>query len=301
MNTEARQDQAPISTGGRLRQARENLGLTQQAVARRLCLKISTVCDIEDDHANPNLASTFLRGYIRSYARLVNISEEEIIPMMAKEAPIKASQVAPMHRFSLGKTRQKRDGWLMGCTWLILFVVITLTGVWWWQNHQAQQKDIANIGNQSSSQLLQGDDATAVLLGDIVPQPPAETTPYLSSQAASASSEVIIPSSSPPQQRLNIPEPPTLPEAVAVEADGNTIVINFSGDCWLEAFDAYGKKLFGGIQHAGARLNLTGQAPYKLKIGAPAAVQIHYQGKPIDLSRFIRLNQVARLTVSASK
>ncbi len=59
------------------------------------------------------------------------------------------------------------------------------------------------------------------------------------------------------------------------------------------------------MQRKDGNLNLTGQAPYKLKIGAPAAVQIQYQGKPVvqiqyqgkpvDLSRFIRTNQVARL------
>lgn len=283
MNTEALQDQAPTTTGGRLRQARENMGLSQQAVAERLCLKVSTVRDIEDDHANPNLASTFLRGYIRSYARLVHISEEELMPMMAKQAPIKASKVAPMQSFSLGKTRKKRDDWLMGFTWLILFVVIGLTGAWWWQNHQAQQQDIANMADQSSAQLSQGDDATAVPLGDgadDVGQPPAVVSPSAPQSAAVAAT-------------------PAAPEAGAADANGNALVMNFTGDCWLEVFDAGGKKLFSGIQHSGATLNLTGQAPYKLKIGAPAAVQVQYQGKPVDLSRFIRSNQVARLTVAA--
>ncbi len=259
------------------------MGLSQQAVAERLCLKVSTVRDIEDDHANPNLASTFLRGYIRSYARLVHISEEELIPMMAKQAPIKASKVAPMQSFSLGKTRKKRDGWLMGFTWLILFVVIGLTGAWWWQNHQAQQQDIANMADQSSAQLSQGDDATTVPLGDgadDVGQPPAVVSPSAPQSAALAAT-------------------PAAPEAGAADANGNALVMNFTGDCWLEVFDAGGKKLFSGIQHSGATLNLTGQAPYKLKIGAPAAVQVQYQGKPVDLSRFIRSNQVARLTVAA--
>lgn len=280
MNTEALQDQAPTTTGRRLRQARESMGLSQQAVAERLCLKVSTVRDIEDDHANPNLASTFLRGYIRSYARLVHISEEELVPMMAKQAPIKASKVAPMQSFSLGKTRKKRDGWLMGFTWLILFWVIGLTGAWWWQNHQAQQQDIANMADQSSSQLSQGDDATSVPLGVAAAAPSsppaaAAPTPDVSDQTAGGAS-------------------PT-PAVVSPYA----LVMNFTGDCWLEVFDAGGKKLFTGIQHSGDRLNLTGQAPYKLKIGAPAAVQVQYQGKPVDLSRFIRSNQIARLTVAA--
>jgi cytoskeleton protein RodZ len=87
MNTEATQDhQEANTTGARLRHAREQLGLSQQAVAERLCLKVSTVRDIEDDKAPADLASTFLRGYIRSYARLVHIPEEELLPMMAKQA-----------------------------------------------------------------------------------------------------------------------------------------------------------------------------------------------------------------------
>ncbi|MGL9772962.1 MAG: cytoskeleton protein RodZ [Sodalis sp. (in: enterobacteria)] len=282
MNTEALQDQALTTTGGRLRQARENMGLSQQAVAEQLCLKVSTVRDIEDDHVNPNLASTFLRGYTRSYARLVHISEEEL-------TPIKALKVAPMQSFSLGKTRKKRDSWLMGVTWLILFVVIGLTGAWWWQNHQAQQQDIADMADQSSAQLLRGDDATSVPLGDgadDVVQPPADQP----ADADAGASAAAPPSS--PASAASAPD-------IAGQTDGNALVMNFTGDCWLEVFDAGGKKLFSGIQHSGARLNLTGQAPYKLKIGAPAAVQVQYQSKPVDLSRFIRSNQVARLTVAA--
>lgn len=219
MNTEALQEKASTTTGGRLRQARENMGLSQQAVAERLCLKVSTVRDIEDDHVNPNLASTFLRGYIRSYARLVHISEEELTPMMAKQAP--------MQSFSLGKTRKKRDGWLMGFTWLILFVVIGLTGAWWWQNHQAQQQDIANMADQSSAQLSRGDDATSVPLGDgadDVGQPPADQP----ADADAGAPAVVSPSA--PQGAV-APTAPAAPETSAADADGNVLVMNFTGDC----------------------------------------------------------------------
>ena len=123
MNTEATHDQnEALTTGARLRNAREQLGLSQQAVAERLCLKVSTVRDIEEDKAPADLASTFLRGYIRSYARLVHIPEEELLPGLEKQAPLRAAKVAPMQSFSLGKRRKKRDGWLMTFTWLVLFV-----------------------------------------------------------------------------------------------------------------------------------------------------------------------------------
>ena len=132
MNTEATHDQnEALTTGARLRNAREQLGLSQQA----------------------DLASTFLRGYIRSYARLVHIPEEELLPGLEKQAPLRAAKVAPMQSFSLGKRRKKRDGWLMTFTWLVLFVVIGLSGAWWWQDHKAQQEEITTMADQSSAEL----------------------------------------------------------------------------------------------------------------------------------------------------
>lgn len=161
MNTEATHDQNEAQTTGvRLRNAREQLGLSQQAVAERLCLKVSTVRDIEEDKAPADLASTFLRGYIRSYARLVHIPEEELLPGLEKQAPIRPGKVAPMQSFSLGKRRKKRDGWLMTFTWLILFVVVGLTGAWWWQNHKAQQEEITTMADQSTAELNASNEST---------------------------------------------------------------------------------------------------------------------------------------------
>ena len=339
MNTEATHDQhEALSTGVRLRNAREQLGLSQQAVAERLCLKVSTVRDIEEDKAPADLASTFLRGYIRSYAKLVHIPENELLPMMEKQAPVRAAKVAPMQTFSLGKRRKKRDGWLMSFTWLVLFVVVGLTGAWWWQNHKAQQEEITTMADQSSAELNQAgtDNAQNVPLNtngaasSSEPQTAATETPATDAPATGTApapgatantaapqtqdqNTVVSPSQANVDTAANAPaatQPadntaaslPTNPAGTATpEADPNALVMNFNADCWLEVTDATGKKLFSGLQRKDGTLNLTGQAPYKLKIGAPAAVQIQYQGKPVDLSRFIRTNQVARLTVNAEQ
>ena len=334
MNTEATHDQhEALSTGVRLRNAREQLGLSQQAVAERLCLKVSTVRDIEEDKAPADLASTFLRGYIRSYAKLVHIPENELLPMMEKQAPVRAAKVAPMQTFSLGKRRKKRDGWLMSFTWLVLFVVVGLTGAWWWQNHKAQQEEITTMADQSSAELNQAgtDNAQSVPLNtdgaatSSEPQtaaPDATATNAAQAPAATANTAapqaqdqnaVVAPSQANVDTAANAPaatQPadntaaslPTSPAGTATPAaDPNALVMNVSAGCWLGVTDATGKKLFSGLQRKDGTLNLTGQAPYKLKIGAPAAVQIQYQGKPVDLSRFIRTNQVARLTVNAEQ
>ena len=303
MNTEATQDhQEANTTGARLRNAREQLGLSQQAVAERLCLKVSTVRDIEDDKAPADLASTFLRGYIRSYARLVHIPEEELLPMMAKQAPIRAAKVAPMQTFSLGKRRKKRDGWLMSFTWLVLFVVIGLSGAWWWQDHKAQQDEISTMADQSSAELNSGDNNSQSIPLDnqsansapdtAANSAPVETSPAPAPASAPAPVEnnaVVAPSQANVDTAATTPLPTDQANVTAAAASAQDLVLNFTADCWLEVSDATGKKLFSGLQRKGGNLNLSGQAPYKLKIGAPAAVQIQYLGKPGDFSCITRL------------
>ena len=331
MKTEATQDpQAAQTTGTRLRNAREQLGLSQQAVAERLCLKVSTVRDIEDDKAPAELAATFLRGYIRSYARLVHVPEEELLPMMAKQVPIKAARMQPVQNISLCKRRKKRDGWLMTFTWLVLFVVVGLTGAWWWQNHKAQQEEISTMADQSSAELSASDSSSSQSIpldtsGAQSQAPDAAATASAPANSATASdSATSAPAAAQDPQSNSVVPPsqanvdtasgqtapasgtadaalPTDQAAVTPAADANALVMNFTADCWLEVTDASGKKLFSGMQRKDGTLNLTGQLPYKLKIGAPAAVQIQFQGKPVDLSRFIRTNQVARLSLKGEE
>lgn len=327
-----------MSTGERLRQGRERLGLTQQQVAERLCLKLSTIRDIEEDKAPDGLVSTFVRGYIRAYAKLVQIPEQEIAPLLAKQAPVRAVKMAPMQSFSLGKRRKKREGWLMTFTWLVIFVVIGITGSWWWQNHKAQQQDIVEMADESSAQLAKQQQAQPVDLSasaasaaastpsssqpatpsaptssdSAAPAAQGESTPPAvnaangSAQATPAPSATTAPGAVvAPSQADVTPLSTALPTAAASVAAGSEaastqpLVMHFNDKCWLEVRDASGKILFSGLQPAGAKLELSGKAPYRLKIGAPAAVQIQYLGKPVDLSRFIKSSQVARLTLDA--
>ncbi|MBX4181014.1 cytoskeleton protein RodZ [Sodalis sp. CWE] len=285
MNVKILKNKESTSIGRRLRQARENMGLSQHLVAKKLCLKVSTVKDIENDFINPNLSLTFLRGYIRSYARLVRISEEELITMIAKQVPIKISKIMPIKNFSLTDTYKKYDNWLMKLTWLILSILISLTGVWWWQNHRLQQQDTTSMTNQFSLLSLHNKSNEITLMKQV-----DDEVSWFSSanETDPIKSSYFLPTN-------------TLSNAANVFVNDsnhlNTLVLIFSDDCWLEVLDDTGKKLFSGTKYKGTKLNLTGQIPYKLRIGAPAATQIYFHGKSINLNRFIQSNQVAKLTV----
>lgn len=174
------------------------------------------------------------------------------------------------------------------------------------------------MADQSSAQLSQGDaqsiplgngdDVAADSSSDVstgtppdsqavntaapsAPVTPAPVSPSAPAAPVAQAPAVVSPSQAPVTTPADAP--------AAAPADAGAIVMNFNADCWLQVNDATGKTLFSGIQKSGGTLNLNGTAPFKLKIGAPRAVQIQYQGKPVDLSQFIKSNRVARLTLAA--
>ena len=79
----------------------------------------------------------------------------------------------------------------------------------------------------------------------------------------------------------------------AVDKVSGDVVIRFSGDCWLEVFDAKGRKLLSGVRKAGHQEVLNGEAPFRLVIGAPKYVSVAFKGKDVDMRQFPK-GRVAR-------
>ncbi|CAK9885628.1 MAG: Cytoskeleton protein RodZ [Candidatus Erwinia impunctatus] len=312
MNIAATQENmALLSTGQRLREAREQKGHTQQEIAERLCLKLSTIRDLEADSLPADLAATFLRGYVRSYARIVGVPESELLSDLARQAPIRTSKIEVMQTVALGKKRKKRDGWFAVFSWLVVFVVIGLTGAWWWQNHKAAQDDLQTMAEQNadvgsgarqSISLVDHNQPSVTSHSSSSVAPPASTAPEAAATAEPSPAAVVLPATTPAVNTLNpggavSPSLPVAPAGVSVVAEQHELQMVFSDNCWIEVTDAKGKILANGIQRRGDKLTLNGSVPYHLKIGAPAAVQVTYQGKGIDLAQFVRARQVARLSV----
>lgn len=306
MTIENNTEQTTMTIGQLLVQARERMGLTQDVVAERLCLKTSTVKEIEQDIAPAGVEPTFLRGYIRLYARMVGVAESDITALMNVEEPVPLAKVSPMQSYSLGKKRKKREGWLMKLTWLIIIVLIAMVGIWWWQDHNAQKDELVTMANQSDLILSQQDNSTnPVDLPNSIDDAPVATldnSPETLAQNPAAINTVAeeapvrtIPLPNAPQSAV-IPERAQSTESTeTAPVSSSALVLDFTGQCWLEIRDANNKILFSGTKNNGDKLELDGAQPYRLNIGAPANVAVQFQGNAVDLSRFIKAKRPAKL------
>ncbi len=163
-----------VSAGELLRSARESLGLTIDETASRLCLSASYIDQIERDDYSHFAARTYARGYVISYARLLNVPDDKILPAFASVASqfdlskntivnassLKTENAVPIYQ---DEDRQHHSNFIW---WVSAFIILLLAGlvVMWAQGPRGADKNPAGsmVSSVSSTVMpLQGDDGAS--------------------------------------------------------------------------------------------------------------------------------------------
>ncbi|ABI38307.1 conserved hypothetical protein [Shewanella sp. MR-4] len=120
-----------VTLGTVLRTAREQMGLSIADTAVKLHLRPGIVENLEADDFSNISSSTYVRGYVKNYARMLGVDNALIEACLTRQVPL-VTQPA-MQSFSRKTTYQARDTKLK---WLSFFIVIVLLGLfvlWWMQ------------------------------------------------------------------------------------------------------------------------------------------------------------------------
>jgi cytoskeleton protein RodZ len=311
-------DNVVVGLGRMLSEARETMGLSQQQVADKLNFRTTLVEAIEAEEFDLSLPAAFNRGYLKNYAKLVNISQDDIISRYDQLGVVQ-QKCADMQSFSKGTEKQAEHNMLMWISYLILIALITATVVWWYQAPSAQPAPMpaSNTSEVSGS--------TTNIVNDIQPSSVSDTDAD-TSQALDKLSNAVADENTPltaSTEALNIQ---TLDDAVVNESinqatgngsdnlltvdstlansvtdientGGNTetaglevilanVVFTFSGDCWVNIYDASGERIAWGVKKSGYVMTVSGQAPFNVTLGKPELVQIAYNDAEIDMSAF---------------
>ncbi|MFQ2201506.1 cytoskeleton protein RodZ [Aeromonas hydrophila] len=298
-------DSQAVGPGQLLRNAREQLGWTREQVASRIHLRLTLIAAIESDTYDKHTSHTFIRGYLRTYAKLVGIPEETILAAYDKLGLTPPDNI-DMQSFSRRSRQQANDSRLKVVTWLVILVLIALSVAWWWQStarRSAGDEALAATEMGATSNTPSATVPPAVDVADPVVAPatsaaaatPADpvasaaaTTLPVDASSAVATTAVATSAATATQ--------PAADTAASEPAKVPQLKMSFTADCWLDVKDAKGKTLFSGLKKANDELVLEGPEPLKFIIGAPMAVNIEYQGKSIDMSRYNN-GRTARLSL----
>jgi len=275
----------PPSVGERLLAARQARGLSVAEAAQTLKLGVRQVEALESGNWQALPGSTFIRGFVRNYARLLGM---DAAPLMAaldsvlekpefKLVAPPAQPGAALPQAGGAQTRRDRLVVLAGAALVALAALAyflvpgILSGL-----RESAQGALDSLAHDSP--------------------PPAESAAQKPAEPAfppgATTQQIISPQAQPAE------ETPAEAAEAAPAAGGEAAQLRLVVDkeSWVEVRDRDNRLVFSQRLPAGAEQTLAGRAPLSLVLGYAPGVRLFWRGQAVDLAPYTRAD-VARLAL----
>lgn len=324
-----------VSPGAMLERGRAERGLSVADVAQRLKYGARQIEALERDDYAHLPGTTFVRGMIRGYARLLQIDPVAVLAEFdRRHIPIQVSvdfRTASIP-FPVGSKRSTRVYGILSGIIVVAVVVVVVEwqfgGIGWLpstdpvpvRNEAALEHARAVATADRQSEAIAADSArpTSVPLSVTpVPAEPGAVAPAPRPAAAAA----VLPEARTPDQQVAgavgrpvaVPGAPSptggkskstagvSPASVSGEPSGGgakfrSIAFHFDRDSWVEIRQGNGKILMSQLNRGGTDQVIEGTPPFDVIIGNAPSVRVTYNNAPVDLRPYFKVD-VARLTL----
>lgn len=279
---------APAQFGRRLAAARESGGLSVADVARQLRLSPSQVEAIEAGAYERLPGTVFARGFVRNYARLMNLDPEVLLAGAEQRLRSGAEREPEVPRsvnipFPTGREFNWRRYVIVAPVLLLVLVII----------FEVYREDASDVTVKSGPVMLpppqavgREPEAAASAVPQVATATEAEVKPALTLDATALSGQPAVES----------PAPPAVMAAVERKRGEHLIKLVFERQSWVEIHDRAGRVIFSRLNAAGTEHEVSGEPPLKLVVGNARGVRLTYDGRPVDLAPHTNV-AVARLTL----
>lgn len=279
------------SVGKILRQAREKAGISIADASRQLKLGARQIESLEADDFGRLPSPTFVRGFIRNYARLLEVDAQPILEAYQQTGPQSREQVIVPSERQVSFSEHSRA---IPKKYLVAFAAIALVAGAGALYEFTPLKNVLVLPhleepapavtqtttpaapNQESARLPEPSQAEPLPLpaaapGSVTPPPPA-------------------PQAQEPQPSVGAASP-----AATASPAPNGVELSFGGDSWVEVRERGGRVVYAQLNHANNRQTIQGTPPLDLTIGNASAVKVSYKGQPVDLAGSTNQANVAHL------
>lgn len=292
---------APVSYGARLAMQRQSAGLGVTDVAAQLRLHPNQVRAIEQEDLARLPAPAYVRGFVRSYARMLKIDPSPLLSdLNAKLEPARESVVdggATDYSAAHAASRERKlPQWMFGAALLILIAL----GVVGWLANQPQQQPlpptpVALPAAPAAAPAMAPTEPAAQIITSEATASPGTASPAAASEATASEAAVSTAAAD------HVPAPtdtaePTVASSVIASGAAPTLVLRFNGASWAEVTDRGGKILLSQSNSEGAEHALDGELPLTVVIGDANFASVEVRGFAFNLRPFTR-NNVARFTI----
>ncbi|MEO7464758.1 MAG: RodZ domain-containing protein [Nitrosospira sp.] len=303
------------SAGALLRAARLDRGMSIEEASRQLRLSVRQITALEEDDYDKLSSTTFLRGFVRNYAKLLQLDATSLLQLLQQTVPPPSPPTISYQiegiPFPSNHKQGKRGLIVAGA--VILALLLLIFEIYDGKESNKKKQPAVKIELKTETELL-----TTQPQFEVPPAfPPRDTDLALPAEPTSPAEAVkAVP------QKKEISPPPSLarqvtaaalsPESAKTTAPASPNVIApesadwadvlrlvFEGEAWAEVKDSRGKLLLSRINPRGTEQVLHGKPPFSLAIGNASQVKLVYNNNPVDLAPHIKVpGGTARLSLN---
>ena len=271
--------------GKRLQAQREDKRMTRDEVANHLHLDVRLIAALEEDDYEKLPAPSYICGYLRSYARLLKLPENEIVESYTHGQEISAALLPENVNIASKVKPVSKTSYSPIIVLLILLAVIAVGFILF----EATTRQKTDQPNDTVTERI-------ILPGEVENgQSAEETTTYINNETVTVNNPATAATDNEPteitefkknntatDEKITLKQPP-----VASSIKPN-LRLAYSEDSWTEVVDASGDRLLYRLVAKGSDVALTGKAPFTLLLGNAPGVKVYYQGKEFDHERYQR-------------
>lgn len=288
------------SLGRELARLREARGWSQEYVSDRLKFAVRQIRALENENWDELPQGTPLRGFVRNYARLLEVDPAPLLQALAPELlatdPVSLAQASSLssplaqsspRSWPAAAGRKRLAPWLVGG--VMALAALALLG------YALNQQGKLSLGGQSAAQADLTERMTALqvetpLAGTATETPVEPALPVMPPPA----SEPLATATPEP---VPVPTPAPEPEPAPAPASEPGLALTLTQASWVEIRRANGTVEISRVIPANESYALDPSgAPYRVVIGNVNGVDLSWRGAPVDLAPYRRDN-VARLTL----
>ena len=298
-----------LSPGVALARRRLERGLSLEDVAQHLKFGVRQITALEEDDFSKLPGATFVRGMIRSYAKLLDMDAAPLLQELGRrEIPAPATVYLRTTRipFPDGAKRSTR----VYAALSVLVVLAALAVAYEWQTGSAPwsagttapvaQRAPVAVPEPLAPPALPAENRASppAVVGSTSVEPAAAVPPPATVQGGKAAGVAVTVPPAVAKAAEAFPAAQGNPTAVRVPVSGAAgkarLVLQFQQESWVEVKQADGRILLSQMNRGGSEQEVGGTPPFDVVIGNAPSVRLFYNGQSVDLRPHYKVD-VARL------
>jgi cytoskeleton protein RodZ len=301
-----------------LARERERQGLSRQEVAARIHMSPWQVEALEAGDYAKLPRGTFLRGFVRNYAKALGVAPDSLLPLLAGATPGDGAPriVVPSQNIRFDPVGERlANPYVKAFGLAAIVLLLGLAGMYWWvfirpsAPAAVTAKREAPVDSAPTSTVVAPQQLATAPVAPAEAPPPREAPQVEEPKAAE-------PAPAPPPAEKPAPAAPKVsatrlapspvanngaarPEAAAprqAAAGEARIHLRFKGESWVEVRDANGRIIHSKLNAPNTEADVAGKPPLAVVVGNAPLVEMTFNDQAFNLEPHTKV-AVARFTL----